>query len=72
VSARLVEDPAQASVTYGLGLCVSGKYRYDTCPSADRGQNAFLRKTNKKLEIYRCDECHGWHLGSSLSGGRSR
>lgn len=68
---RSSDDPTACSVTYGLGLCSTGKYRYDTRPAADRGQKAFARKMRRSLCVYRCEACHGWHLGSSASG-RSR
>lgn len=60
---RLSEDPAACSITFGRGLCSSGKYRYDTRPAADRAQRATLRKKHERLNVYRCDRCHGWHLG---------
>ncbi len=65
----LTDDPIGTSKTFGLGLCASGKYRYDTVHAGQRGQKAFARKSRKHLTIYRCDECHGWHLGNA---GRSR
>jgi hypothetical protein len=58
------------SKTFGHGLCASGKYRYDTRPAADRAERAFARKVHKRCQVYRCDECHGWHLGTSF--GRCR
>jgi hypothetical protein len=76
VSAKLVDDPADAGPkTFGLGICSSGKFRYDTRHAADRAVRAFRRKEHAKVQVYRCDACHGWHLGSSLGGrsvGRSR
>lgn len=67
---RLLDDPAACSVTFGLGLCETGKYRYDTRPAADRAEKAFHRHSHRHLSIYRCETCHGYHLGSSLSRGR--
>ncbi len=55
--------------TYGHGLCETGKYRYDTVHAAQRSQKAVLRKMRKALLVYRCDGCHGYHLGNA---GRSR
>lgn len=65
------DDPAEARAkTFGFGLCSSGKFRYDTRPAADRALRAFRRKEHGRCAIYRCDTCHGWHLGSRF--GRSR
>lgn len=65
------DDPEQARCrTYGFGLCSTGKYRYDTRPAADRALRAFARKEHSRCAVYRCDDCHGWHLGSRF--GRSR
>jgi hypothetical protein len=68
VTVALTDDPAAARKTVGKGLCASGKYRYDTRHAADRGQRAFLRKMRRFMSVYRCEDCHGWHLGSSLGG----
>jgi hypothetical protein len=65
------EDPNDARAkTYGLGICATGKYRYDTRPAADRALRAFTRKEHARCSVYRCDDCHGWHLGKSFGGRR--
>ena len=63
MAAPLRDDPGACSVTFGAGLCHSGKYRYDTSSAAYRGQRAMRRKHHEKLGVYRCPNCHGWHLG---------
>lgn len=72
----LVDDPSRASKTFGLGLCASGKYRYDTRHAADRAckvanGRARWAKRHERCDVYRCETCHGWHLGRN-SPGRSR
>lgn len=31
---------------------------------AEKKKIAYMRKRNRKLRVYQCDECHYWHLTS--------
>lgn len=67
---QLVEEGRTAK-TFGTGLCRTSKYRYDSPSAADRARRAVRRKRHQTLYVYRCSACFGWHLGSSISRGRS-
>lgn len=68
----------RAPRTFGFGLCSTGKYRYDTRPAADRAVHGYARQARtggrdaRQCSVYRCEACHGWHLGSAVLRRRRR
>lgn len=52
----------------------TGKIRYATAPAAKVALHRLSGATNENEEIalrlmpYRCDSCHGWHIGHGING----
>lgn len=56
--------------------CSSGKRRYSHKPDAKRAAKRVESSANGRkvgrVEVYRCRECDGWHVGHSLWNHRLR
>lgn len=54
-----------------------GKTPFATAESAHRSlkrmtrRRKFKARTGERLNVYRCRQCHFWHLGNSLAGRSS-
>jgi hypothetical protein len=49
--------------------CV-GKQRFDSPDAARRIARVSGRRTDSNIDVYRCQYCNGWHLGTSTRAQR--
>ncbi len=46
-------------------MTCNGKICYSK-NKADKAKHTVMKKRNRKIRIYECDECHQWHLTSKM------
>lgn len=64
---REIDMHLRAGRYYGKLATCGTKIDYKSEPSATAAAVKMSKKSNRELEAYPCDWCHGWHIGRTMT-----